>query len=319
LAYQNVHCPTQVPDSYVVPYASLPEPRRTFAGMLAALDEGVNNVTTALKANNLWDDTLIWFQTDNGSPTPSCGGAQGGQNFPFRGGKCSAWEGGLRGTAFVYSPLLPAAVVGKDTHSIMHAVDVLPTLIAAATGAEAYAALHEWYAAQGRPLDGVSQWEVIAGGDLTATARTEVMLEADPHSLPLEKEYCGDQHGSGPGTAYYAFRRAQWKIILGDPAAGLGDDGVYCTGPPCPYIGWSVNASNRVNLTASSVQLFDVVADPAETSNVAKQNPAMVKTLMAAMLAINATSVPAYVCGVRHNSDIYGDGALWPWNGTGPL
>ena len=67
LAYQNVHCPTQVPDSYVVPYAALPEPRRTFAGMLAALDEGVGNVTAALKANGLWENTVLWFQTDNGT------------------------------------------------------------------------------------------------------------------------------------------------------------------------------------------------------------------------------------------------------------
>ena len=87
LAYQSVHSPTQVPDEYVAPYSALPEPRRTFAGMLAALDEGVGNVTAALKAASLYEDSVIWFQTDNGAPTPSCGGAQGGQNWPLRGGK----------------------------------------------------------------------------------------------------------------------------------------------------------------------------------------------------------------------------------------
>jgi arylsulfatase A-like enzyme len=35
--------------------------------MLAALDEGVGNVTTALKAKNMWQDTVIWFTTDNGA------------------------------------------------------------------------------------------------------------------------------------------------------------------------------------------------------------------------------------------------------------
>ena len=143
-----------------------------------------------------------------GAPTPACGGAQGGQNFPFRGGKCSCWEGGLRGTAFVHSPLLPASAVGKETFSIMHAVDVLPTLVAAAAGGEAYAALLDWYAGEGRPLDGVSQWEVIAGGNVSAVARTEVMLEADPHSLPLQRQYCGDQHGAGQ---YSTKHKAQSK------------------------------------------------------------------------------------------------------------
>lgn len=201
----------------------------------------------------------------------------------------------------------------------MHAIDILPTVVAAALGNAGLQALHGWLADEGRPLDGISQWEVIAGGNLSAQARTEIMLEADPHSLPAEKEYCGDQHGSSPGTGYYAYRSGDHKIILGDPAGGEGDDGVYCTGRPCPYIGWSGNASNRVNLTASSVQLFNVVDDPSEKTNLATKNPQLAKQLMAAMLAINATSVPAYVCGERHDSNVYGDGALWPWNGTGPI
>ena len=29
---------------------------------------------------------------DNGGATPACGGATGSQNFPLRGGKCTAWE-----------------------------------------------------------------------------------------------------------------------------------------------------------------------------------------------------------------------------------
>jgi arylsulfatase A-like enzyme len=48
LAYQAVHAPSEVPAEYLVPYAALKEPRRTFAGMLSALDEGVANVTEAL-------------------------------------------------------------------------------------------------------------------------------------------------------------------------------------------------------------------------------------------------------------------------------
>ena len=37
--------------------------RRTVAGMVAALDEGIGNVTRALKEASLWDDTLIIFST----------------------------------------------------------------------------------------------------------------------------------------------------------------------------------------------------------------------------------------------------------------
>ena len=108
-----MHEPPQVPASYEAPY-SFPEPlRNTFAVMLSCLDEGVGNVTAALKARGRWETTLFVVTTDNGAPTTGCGGDQGGQNWPHRGGKCSAWEGGLRGTSFVHAP----AVFGQGTGS----------------------------------------------------------------------------------------------------------------------------------------------------------------------------------------------------------
>ena len=55
-------------------------------------------------------------------------------------------------------------------------------------------------------------------------------------------------------------------------------------------------------------------ADPAEEHNRAEAEPAVVAALMKAMLDINATAVPAYVCGARGNSS-GPDGALTPWDG----
>ena len=185
--------------------------------MLACLDEGVGNVTAALKAEGLWESTVF---TDNGAPTPACGGAQGGKNFPLRGGKCSAWEGGLRGTAFVHSALLSKSVQGTELHSLMHATDILPTLLAAThgvTGAALYAgALQQ----RGFKLDDFDQWTSIASsarGSRSAGPRTQLLMEADPHSLPLDRRYCSDQHGQGPGTAYFAFQQVdssgkRWKL-----------------------------------------------------------------------------------------------------------
>ena len=116
----------------------------------------MGNLTSTLKAKGLWEELVLFVTADNGAPTPSCGGAQGGQNHPLRetrhasprlravvwltenwivisgGGKCSAWEGGLHGTAFVHSELIPQAARGKRLGALMHAVDVLPTLVAAA-------------------------------------------------------------------------------------------------------------------------------------------------------------------------------------------
>ena len=126
LAYQAVHCPAEVPDAYKVGYNFSTPLRNTFAGMLAALDEGVANLTSALEDAGRWDSTLFVVTSDNGAPTPGCGGAQGGQNWPLRGGKCSAWSGGNLVPSFARGP---GIVAGKKVGDLAHAVDWGPTIL----------------------------------------------------------------------------------------------------------------------------------------------------------------------------------------------
>ena len=45
--------------------------------MLAALDEGLGNLTATLRTTKRWVSTLFVLTSDNGAPTPGCGGAQG--------------------------------------------------------------------------------------------------------------------------------------------------------------------------------------------------------------------------------------------------
>ena len=53
MPFQSVHCPIQVPPSYVAPYAHMDPNRRQFAGMLAALDEAIGQVQTGFKAKGM--------------------------------------------------------------------------------------------------------------------------------------------------------------------------------------------------------------------------------------------------------------------------
>ena len=66
--------------------------------------------------------------TDNGGAIEDCK-PNGASNYPLRGGKCSVWEGGTRGTALVYGPGLPA---GLHWQGLFHGADWLPTLLCAA-------------------------------------------------------------------------------------------------------------------------------------------------------------------------------------------
>jgi len=126
LAYQAVHGPLEDPETYTKPYASVSDENRTiYAGMTACMDEGVLNVTIALENSGLWNSTILIFSTDNGAWLDG-----GRNNWPLRGGKGSLWEGGMRGVAFVHSPLIKHR--GTVNSGLMHVSDWFPTILALA-------------------------------------------------------------------------------------------------------------------------------------------------------------------------------------------
>jgi arylsulfatase A-like enzyme len=53
VAFNAVHAPHQVPEKYKLPYAAFPEPRRTYAGMVAAMDEAVGQIIAAVDEKGL--------------------------------------------------------------------------------------------------------------------------------------------------------------------------------------------------------------------------------------------------------------------------
>src|SRR5437660_200609 len=64
--FNAVHAPHQVAESYKAPYANLPEPRQSYAGMVAAMDEAIGQVVAALDDAGMRQNTLIIFSSDNG-------------------------------------------------------------------------------------------------------------------------------------------------------------------------------------------------------------------------------------------------------------
>ena len=65
LAFQSVHSPLQVPKKYTDMYPHISnQARKTFSGMVTAMDEAVGNITTALEQSGMLDNTFIVFSGD---------------------------------------------------------------------------------------------------------------------------------------------------------------------------------------------------------------------------------------------------------------
>src|SRR5664279_2270085 len=121
--FNAVHAPHEVPEKYCAPYANLPEPRRTYAGMVAAMDEAIGQILAALDARGLRTNTLIFFSSDNGGPNPG----RVTSNGPLRAGKGTVYEGGTRVCACVaWQGRIQA---GTAIAQPLHMVDWYPTFV----------------------------------------------------------------------------------------------------------------------------------------------------------------------------------------------
>ena len=92
--------------------------------MISAMDEAVGEIITQLKESGDWENTVVVFLSDNGSNSRE-------GNLPFRGGRGSPMEGGVRVPALVASPLL-GDVRGESLSHMVHITDITPTLLALA-------------------------------------------------------------------------------------------------------------------------------------------------------------------------------------------
>ncbi|MEM6706665.1 MAG: sulfatase-like hydrolase/transferase [Acidobacteriota bacterium] len=100
---------------------------RVYAAMLKSLDRSVEKITAALAANDLTEDTLILFTSDNGAA-----GYVGlpDLNRPYRGWKLNHFEGGIH---VPFMAKWPARVQpGTVVDSPVHHADLFHTIAAAA-------------------------------------------------------------------------------------------------------------------------------------------------------------------------------------------
>ncbi|XP_066603651.1 arylsulfatase B-like [Prorops nasuta] len=142
--------------------------RRKLAGLVEGLDESVGRVMTSLARANLLENSIVLFMADNGAE-PVGYAKNSGSNYPLRGMKLSLFDGGVRGTACVYSPLMKNPM--QISNRLFHISDWLPTLYHAAGGDTKDL---------GEDIDGRNQWPVLSDySENSETIRHSIILNID--------------------------------------------------------------------------------------------------------------------------------------------
>jgi arylsulfatase A-like enzyme len=184
LAFNAVHTPMNATDERLKKFKDIKDKnRRTYAGMMSAMDDSIGRVLKTLREKNLEDNTLVFFISDNGGPTMPGTSINASRNDPFRGSKRTTLEGGIHVPFFVKWPgHVPA---GKVYEKPVIQLDILPTALAAA----------EVKASPDAKLDGVDLLPYLNNKD-----------KENPHSTLYWR--FGDQ---------MAIRQGDWKLVRYDP------------------------------------------------------------------------------------------------------
>ncbi|XP_018331211.1 arylsulfatase B [Agrilus planipennis] len=270
--------------------------RRRFAGMLKHLDDSVGEVIEALERNEMLDNSIVIFSTDNGGPAAGFN-INAASNWPLRGTKNTPWEGGVRGVGLVWSPLIakPQRVATQK----IHITDWLPTLLTAGGGSTSVL----------KSIDGIDLWNSLSHNK--ESPRIEVL------------HYIDDIEG----VASLSF--GDWKIIKGTTYKGQWDSWYGPSGRKGYYYNiteiaesptgkvlirqnnmpnaekirqlrseaqlncTSADSAKRIKcLPLNSPCLFNIAEDPCEENNLASLYPNILQWLEHALQKLNSTAVP---------------------------
>ncbi|XP_077994398.1 arylsulfatase B-like [Glandiceps talaboti] len=265
----NTIHPLEAPDVYTNGYDFLEsETRQQLAGMVAALDDSTSRVVQALKDNNMYDNSIIIVTTDNGGAIDGYDNNDA-SNWPLRGGKNSLWEGGIRGTAFIHSPLLNLKGQPRVMTGLMHLTDWVPTLYHAAGGDMTDLPDN---------LDGFDLWDTIANG--VPSPRTEIL------------------HNIDPIFQVAALRVGDYKIVVGEVHGQNNSwyrpDELTQEDLDSPLV---IDCGQRPDDALQNCQpnikpcLFDISKDPCEFNNLAESQPDILQRLLSVLDKYDATAV----------------------------
>ena len=197
----------------------------------------------------MWDNTLLVVSADNG------GAPCQGSNYPLKGSKMTFYEGGVRSLAFVSGGLLPSNRRGKTTGGFIHIADWYTTFSVLA-GVD-----HDDSGAGKFPVDGMDVWPIITG-------ENEKTLH---EQIPLGYHFKASDNSDYQGA-----------LIVGNHKLIVGSQG---KAGHCDTVMWSPLdypcSNGPEDNDCTPYCLFDIIQDPNERHNLAKEQPDLLNELLA--------------------------------------
>jgi len=302
-ALPNVHSPNQSPPGAVKKYC--PEgvnnyDRKQLTGNLGGLEESVQNLTDALKASNMWDNTLLVFISDNGGAPVGLASFAGHSNYPLRSGKTTLFEGGLRVPAFVSGPLVKE-FAGQERHGMFHVADWMPTILSYVYHKTGQSVRYR------SPLDGVDNSAMIFGHG--ETQRHETLFQHRDVAKVLRKgdyklivgnagEYDGWWSNSG---------QPEISIKYKEPNDTVGQ--IVCSLGLCGGLGDYITLDD-----GTRIRLYNIREDMSETQNIAEDNMDIVKGMLARLDELQAIVMPPQLNKIHPSASHKKHGNIWkPW------
>jgi arylsulfatase A-like enzyme len=189
LAYNAPHTPIQPPEEFVQRirqrHPDLSPTRAKLVAFIEHMDQGIGRVLDALDETKLAEKTLVIFASDNGGDI-----RPGANNKPWRDGKGTMYEGGIR---VPMSARWPGKIEAGSTDRIALSMDIFPTVCEAA-GVEPPST-----------IDGVSFLPTLLGKEQPSEDRTLIWVRREGNQFE--------------GQDWYAVRQGDWKLVQPSPFA----------------------------------------------------------------------------------------------------
>uniref|UniRef100_A0A1B0FLM3 Sulfatase N-terminal domain-containing protein n=1 Tax=Glossina morsitans morsitans TaxID=37546 RepID=A0A1B0FLM3_GLOMM len=299
----NPYNPLSAPDETVAKMQHISDyNRRKYAAMVTKVDESVGRIVQQLQKQQMLNDSIIIFSTDNGGPAEGFN-LNHASNWPLRGVKNTLWEGGVRGAGALWSPRLkkPRRVADQ----VMHITDWLPTLLTAISDNPVSPLTHS-------EIDGISIWRALS--------------EDEPSPRKIILHNIDDIWGSSALTV------GDWKLLKGTNYQGAWDGWYGPAGDRDPRLydykairlcltGRALEALNMLPTTADIIRLrsqsnincnvrmpylkqgtkcnplqepclYNIKDDPCEHYSLTQKYPNILDSILFELDYLNGTAVP---------------------------